>query len=401
MTQPADRMEQARRPVAGLSWVAAGGILLYLVLVTIGLLFEISTGTPSIVGGWLLFVFLWAALIGWLILRRYPSHPIGWILWASMMLFGALYVSQGYAIYAASAPPGAPFAEVAAWLGFWLLLPVISLLCFYLPLLFPDGRLPSARWRPVAWLAATLTAAGILYTVVTPNTFAREGFPTIRNPTVFAPASGVVELIGLALNSLYLVVALLCLLSVFARLRRAEPTERLQIKWFSYAAVLLFVSFVVGVLSEAFPDLEALDEVVSAVAVTALPTAVGIAVLRYRLYDIDLLINRTVVYFALTGVLAGVYTASIALFQRVFVATTGQSSDVAIVMAIFVLATVFTPIRTRLQAGVDHYFRVGSDGTPAAFTTVLDDIERLAHLHTRGVLTDEEFAAKKRQLLGL
>jgi hypothetical protein len=135
-------------------------------------------------------------------------------------------------------------------------------------------------------------------------------------------------------------------------------------------------------------------------AVTALPLAVGIAILRYRLYEIDVIINRTLVYGLLTAVLAGLYTGALALFQRLFVAITGQGSDLAIVMTLFVLATVFTPIKTSLQTAVDTRLKA-APAPGGSSATGLDDLMKLAELHRHCVLTDEEFSAKKRQILGI
>ncbi|TMC03078.1 MAG: SHOCT domain-containing protein [Chloroflexi bacterium] len=148
------------------------------------------------------------------------------------------------------------------------------------------------------------------------------------------------------------------------------------------------------------PELGAASLVLTVAAVTALPVAVGIAILRYRLYEIDVIINRTLVYGLLTAALAGLYTAALAFFQRLFVAVTGQSSDLAIVMTLFVLATVFTPIKTSLQTAVDA--RIKTTVRPSgSSSTGLDDLVKLAELHSHGVLTDEEFSAKKRQILGI
>src|SRR5204863_2293401 len=147
------------------------------------------------------------------------------------------------------------------------------------------------------------------------------------------------------------------------------------------------------------PGLLALGDIFALIALTVFPTATGIAILRYRLYEIDIIINRTVVYVTLTAVLAGVYTAAVALFQRAFVAATGQSSDIAIVMTLFVLATVFTPIKNTLQSNADRYLK---PVVPArGGDTAVDDLIRLAELHARGILTDDEFAAKKKQVLGI
>ena len=136
-----------------------------------------------------------------------------------------------------------------------------------------------------------------------------------------------------------------------------------------------------------------------AIALAALPAAVGVAILRHGLYEIDLIINKTVVYVLLTAVLGGIYTAALAFFQRLFVATTGQGSDLAIVATLFVLATVFTPVKNTLQERVDR--RIKPPSRHGAHRVGIDELVMLAELHRSGVLTDDEFAAKKKQILGI
>jgi hypothetical protein len=387
---------------SGAPWLLSAGMALYVALAASGLALESRRGGLSPVTAWEAFVLLWWYVIGALIVRRYPRHPIGWIFCAAAIAVGGVaYLSLEYAIYGLALNPGGlPAAEAAAWLGPWVQVAAIASVGLFLPLLFPDGRLPSRRWRPVAWVAAALSVAAVLAAMFGPVAY--PDFPTIRDPLEITGAARAFDLLLPILYVLYLLVALLCVGSVFLRLRRADPEQRLQIKWFSYAAALLFVSYVISGLGDWIGELALVGRLVSAIAITALPTAVGIAVLRYRLYDIDPLINRTLLSGLLTALLAGLYTASIALFQRAFVATTGQNSDLAIVLTIFVLVTVFTPLKTRLQTGLDRYFKSAPVGAAAAVPAGgLDDLDRLAVLHRRGVLTDEEFAAKKKQVLGI
>lgn len=395
--------DRRRGPMSRADWLVWFAVALYVALAVSGFMLATAWRAISFLSGWELFVLLWAMLIGAQILRRHPRHPIGGILCASPVILGLGGFAQQYAIYALARSPGAlPGGELAAWLGIWLPILAASLLGIFLPLLFPDGRLPSPRWRWVAWLdgAAVVLFVAVAMLASDTSTYGRAGF-AIGNPLELGEARAVFAFLVPALYGWFLALALLSVVSVFLRARDANPDQRLQIKWFSYAAALLFASFAASLLGELSTAAELLAELLTAVAITALPTAVGIAVLRYRLYDIDLLINQTVVYGALTAILAGLYTGSIALFQRTFVAMTGQSSDLAIVLAIFVLATVFTPIKTRLQTRVDGYFKPAPSGSGAAPAGNLDDLERLALLHSRGVLTDEEFAAKKRQVLGI
>jgi len=234
--------------------------------------------------------------------------------------------------------------------------------------------------------------------MVAPATYASAGYPSIRNPfgleayaDVFGAADAVLELLLLA-------VVVFSGAALLARLRTADGVRREQLKWFAYAAALILISFLVSDLAKVIPALAPVNDPFAVFAVTALPVAVGIAILRHRLYDIDLIINKTIVYILLTAVLGGVYTGAVAFFQRLFVATTGQSSDIAIVATLFVLATVFTPIKNTLQENVDR--RVRPKREPGG-RSAIDDLVSLAELHARGILTDEEFAAKKKRVLGI
>jgi hypothetical protein len=340
-----------------------------------------------------------SAVVGALIVSREPNHPIGWMFLGLALSFGLSFFAQGYAIQALVLSPGSlPAGEAMAWLGFWIDLPAFAVLALFLPLLFPDGHLPSRRWRPVAWVSAAAVAAFVVAKMFGPGSF--DKFPTIRNPLGLEDQAAFFEALGGALEPLLLSLVVLSSAALFSRVRRADAEQRQQIKWFAYAGALVLVYFLLGPFTGAFPALEPTRNVIVVVALVAVPAAVGIAILRYRLYDIDLIINRTIVYVALTAVLAGVYTGAVALFQRAFVAMSGQNSDLAIVMTLFVLATVFTPIKNTLQSAVDR--RIKPTPRPVVtHSTSIDDLLMLAELHDRGVLTDEEFAAKKRQVLGI
>jgi hypothetical protein len=386
----------ARSLRSRLAWAAVG---LYVVLVVSGLRMHaevMGIGAPDV---WVFFALAWGAVIGALILGRYPAHPVGWLFIVVALGFAAQMFSIGYALEAiVFNPDTVPGGEFAAWLSFWLEYPAVAALALFLPLLFPDGHLPSRRWRPVAWLAAGLLFVATAVTMVTPSAYPE--YPNIRNPIGIQAWSGIFDVVNAISEAMILPVVILCGAALFARVRRASTVERLQIRWFAFAVAILVLAFVVEELARVAPTLKAVSDVLAIVAVTALPTAAGIAILRYRLYEIDVIINRTVVYVSLTAVLAGVYTAAVALFQRMIVALTGASSDLAVVMTLFVLATVFTPIKNTLQANADKYIKpVSASG--ASLSTAIDDLFRLAELHARGILTDEEFAAKKKQVLGL
>ena len=314
--------------------------------------------------------------------------------------FAAALFAQAYAIAAFVSPGTLPVGDMMGWLGFWINMPGTAVIALFLPLLFPDGRLPSPRWRPVAWLAAALAIVAILSTMFAPGSY--SNYPAIRNVFGIEAWAPLFELLDQATTAVFFALIGITAVALFSRLRHADPEERLQIRWFVYAGAIVAVGFLVDLAAGIFPDLKVLANILAVVAVTALPTAVGIAILRYRLYDIDVIVNRTLVYVALTGILAGVYAAIVASFQRIFVALTGESSELAIVLTLFVLTTVFTPVKHQLQTAVDRYVQpVARAGAPAGARGAVNDLQALADLHARGILTDDEFAAKKKQVLGI
>ena len=392
----ATRTPKPRSRASAIAWSLAG---LYVVLVLLAFRFGSEAASITVVDVWVFFAMLWFVVIGALIVGRHPRHPIGWMFGVTALSFAAAAFAQSYAIVALTAQHrGLPAGELMAWLGFWLSMPGTAVIALFLPLLFPDGRLPSRRWRPVAWAAGVLAVIAVLDTMFKPASY--PGFALVRNPLGIYAWDGVFELLDVSTDIVFFLLIALTAAALFERMRRAGPEERLQIRWFVFAGCIVILGFLSDALHDIVPGIEAVSLVLTVAAVTALPLAVGIAILRYRLYEIDVIINRTLVYGLLTAVLAGLYTGALALFQRLFVAITGQGSDLAIVMTLFVLATVFTPIKTSLQTAVDARLKaVPAPGGSSA--TGLDDLMKLAELHRHGVLTDEEFSAKKRQILGI
>ncbi len=386
-----------RSRASAIAWSLAG---LYVVLVILGFRFGSEAADVTFADAWIFFAMLWFVVIGALIVGRHKRHPIGWMFCVTGLSFAAALFAQSYAIVALTAQHRAlPAGELMAWLGFWISMPGTAVIALFLPLLFPDGRLPSRRWRPVAWAAGALAVVAVLDTMFKPASY--PGFALVRNPLGIYAWDGLFDFLDVATDIVFVLLIVLTAVALLDRMRRAGPAERLQIRWFVYAGCIVVLGFLVDSLYGIVPGLETVSLALTVAAVTALPIAVGIAILRYRLYEIDVIINRTLVYGLLTAVLAGLYTGALTLFQRLFVAVTGQSSDLAIVMTLFVLATVFTPIKTSLQAAVDGRLKAEKAPAPTGSSTGLDDLVRLAELHRHGVLTDEEFSAKKRQILGI
>jgi hypothetical protein len=386
-------------------WLAWASVVLYAGSTVATLFLEVRfVGRLQILDLWVLIALAASGVVGALIVSTHPRHPIGWMFCAAPLFFGASFFAHQYAILALVVAPGTlPFGQAMAWFGFWLEVPAVAVFVLFLPLLFPDGHLPSPRWRPVAFVAAAAVGIAALITMVTPGTWADIDYPSIRNPIGLDQYQAFFDAIDFGMRALLLVVVAIGAFALFSRVRGADADERRQIKWFAYAAALFLITFVVDAVARFIPSLMSVTGILAGASLTAFPAAVGIAILRNRLYDIDLIINRTVVYVLLTAILAGVYTASVALFQRMFVSMTGQSSDIAIVMTLFVLATVFTPVKNTLQAMVDRRIKPTQSHVDrtAGRVSGIDDLLMLSELHGRGVLTDEEFAAKKKQVLGI
>jgi hypothetical protein len=223
--------------------------------------------------------------------------------------------------------------------------PATALVFTFLPLLFPDGRLPSNRWRPVAWIAAADIVALALAIGFTPVGL----FSTRPNPIVLIPAGAPTDVLFAVASALTVIAGATCASALLWRYQGADSVTRQQLKWVAGAVAVFAVGLVLSIL---LPPLDTFAWVLPVI-----PIAVGIAVLRYRLYDIDVLISRALVYVPLTAMLAGGYAASVALFQRLFVTVTGQTTDAAIVITTLILAAAFTPVRKALENAVERRFR--------------------------------------------
>ena len=249
---------------------------------------------------------------------------------------------------------------------------------FFCLLLFPTGGLPSPRWRPAAWaLAGVFTLVTVLF-VVKPGPL--EGItPAVENPTGIEPAAGIVKMGEEAVLPLVLVVVLAAPAAVLVRFWRSRGEERQQLKWLAYAAGLWVGVAALDTLNRHVlhdPGVDHATNVLFGAAVAPIPVAVGIAVLRYRLYDIDRIINRTLVYGALTVLLAAAYAGSVVGLQAALRALTGQESTLAVVASTLTIAALFGPLRRRVQAVVDRRFyrrKYDAAKTLAAFNARLRD----------------------------
>jgi hypothetical protein len=322
------------------------------------------------------------AVVGALVVSKRPTNLIGWIMASIALMVGVFHAGDAYAAYVMTirAHPDA-LAIVGAWIGSWYWFLLLALVLIYLPLLFPDGRLPSRRWLPVAVLPG-LATLGVVVLGALADTLLMNEAPgrEIDNPIGIEGLAPVEDLpIFGVLTALLLVGIVGAVASVVVRFRRSQGVERQQMKWFLYAAALLLLFPVGGPLPQI------VESVVFAVVLLALPTAVGIAVLRYRLYEIDLVINRTLVYGPLTAMLVFFYLGGVISLQYAFRALSGQGSQIAIVASTLGIAALFNPLRRRVQAFVDRRFyrsKYDAARTLAIFSAKLRDETDLGSLNT-------------------
>ena len=308
-----------------------------------------------VVGSTELVTLVYATVAALLIQRRLDSR-VGWLLAG----IGIVWAIQGYSVWYTAADllgvahhAGATFT---AWLASWSWLPGQVSIAAVLPLFFPDGRLPSRRWR---W-ALAVSGAGIALGAAS---LALQPGPLFLFPGVLNPYSNpaLEPLVWIARLSFVLMAAgvVLAAVSVLVRYRRSQYRERQQLKWFAYAAAVAACTVVTTILLRATFDPSADLQLVAVaywLSLGALPVAIGIAVLRHRLYDIDVLISRTFVYGSLLALAAGVYSASIRLFQYLFVQATGNKSDFAFVISTLILGAAFLPARKRIEQVADRWF---------------------------------------------
>jgi hypothetical protein len=355
------------------AWLACGLWLLSVGLAVAGVLIPGQGG-----GGFGILLALWAvsnATVGAIVAIRKPAHRIGWLLVAIGLLLAVDSVAEQYARYGLLAGLGSvPAVQAMAWVGFWLDAPALFLLLFVI-LLFPNGQLPSRRWRPVAWLLAIAAAAGA-------GVALRPGelpeLAPIRNPFGVQGATWALELLETGSLVVFAGVVVALAVSLLRRLQRAQGLERSQLKWFAYAVALVGVSLAVhlAALTVGFPLVESATLVVLLVAILGVPVAIGIAVLRYRLYDIDRLINRTLVYGLLTALLAGVYALVVLVLGQLFGGIGGNPPSWVVAGATLTVAALFQPARRRIQAVVDRRFNRGkydAARTVEAFSARLRD----------------------------
>ena len=328
-------------------------------------------------------LFLAYAAVGALVASRRPANPVGWLLLCQGLLFEFTAFSLGYVKYGLFASPGSlPAATWMAWVGQWIWIPQFFAIPALLFLLFPDGRLRSSRWRVVVWLIGAVSVAGFISSALAPGSLGGS-LSSVRNPLGVEGAQAL-RVLGTVAAGVGGPVFLAALTSFILRFRGSRGAERQRLKWLAYAAALLVLSFGLGDLLQALGLAGAITSIFWVVPVAFIPVAAGIAVLGYRLYDIDILISKTIVFGALAALATAVYVAMVAGIGAAVGHGTGSNVGLAIA-ATTVAAVAFQPVRERmhrrvrrivfgpptaaeLQAGVSvrclGAFRVFRDGEP-------------------------------------
>jgi hypothetical protein len=294
-------------------------------------------------------------VVGALVVSRQPGNSIGWLFCAVGIPFGLSGVAYGWGAYGLFAEPGAlSGAEWGAWLGSWLFAPSLFAIPPLLFLLFPDGRPPSRRWRFVAWLVLAGVCATTVGSALAPGRLTEPPFKGVENPAGIEAAGPVLDVVGGAGFVALFVGILLGAAALVARFRRARGDERQQLKWFASAGTLFALACLVA-LTPWFGSSDTTGQLLILLAFAAVPISAGVAILKYRLYDIDLVIRRTLVYGGVTALLAGAYLGGVLLLQLALSPLTEQS-DLAIAGSTLAVAALFRPARARVQAAVDRRF---------------------------------------------
>jgi len=360
------------RTAAWLAWAVCAISLAVTALCFLLIALNLSLDTPA--------YFFWPDLtvlalgysvIGAIIASRLPNHPIGWLCCAIGFIAAIDHFGGEYAVYALLAHPHSlPGGMAMFWLQDWFWMLFIGLIVFLL-LLFPTGRLPSGRWQPFAWGSVVVILVAVILTASTPL------------PSSGSEIRGSLEEPPSPIQFSVLLLGLVAAVSVVVGRRNARGVERQQIKWLLYAGAIFFVGSSLKIAVVYFIQLEGpwglwISYILVAVGGLSGPIAIGVAILRYRLYNIDVLINRTLVYGSLTALLAAVYFGGVTATQAVVRVLTGQEQQpqLVVVASTLVIAALFNPLRRRIQSFIDRrFYRRKYDATKMldAFSAKLRD----------------------------
>jgi hypothetical protein len=297
--------------------------------------------------------------VGAVVGSRRPENPIGWLFCAIGVFAAIVLLSSEYAAYALLAQPDPlPGGLVMVWIRAWVWVPYVGLFVL-LFLVFPEGWPRNRALRWFTSLVLFVIAYGTILAAFSPGPIDAIG-GAVDNPLGMEALRGVGtnSAVGPVESVLY-VLGIVAAASLFGRMRRARGVERQQIKWFAYATVVLVAGAILAFTVSEATGVQWLGEIgfiLTMVGLAGLPMAIGIAVLRYRLYNIDRIINRTLVYGSLTAMLLALYFGGIVVLQRIIVLLTGEKSTVAVVASTLLIAALFTPLRQRIQSFIDRRF---------------------------------------------
>jgi len=313
-----------------------------------------------------------AAAVGALILWRSPTHAVGWTFAGGALASMIEKAADQYGSLATLRRSDLPGGDWAAWLGSWIWFVAIVLYAVVLPIVFPTGRPPTARWR-IGLAAGGVALLGLLGAVAL-RTGPLEVAPGVQNPAgVLGPEqAALVQAIASPLLVLSIGIAIA---AMTVRYRRSSGVERQQLKWLAYALALFAISFVVSAVLRQVGGGFDVSAIGILLAATLIPVAAGIAILRHRLYDIDILINRTLVYAAVSAALLGTYFAAVVTLQTLLRPFT-SGSELAVAGSTLAVVALFAPLRRRIQGGVDRRFyrsRYDAARTLEAFSVRMRD----------------------------
>ncbi len=330
------------------------------------------------------------ATVGALVASRLPRNAVGWLFLASPLFGTVAGFSAEYAYRAYVTDPGSvPAGSLFGWLYLWTWFPALIAIGLVV-LLFPDGRVPGRRWRPLLWAYVAFSVLGVGGAAIYPGPIDQEwpgkpqnplGVEGLKEALDLASGAGIVAVLGILLATLA---------SAVVRFRRSRGDERLQLKWMMGAAMLVVIHIVFTEAVPVIPD--AAVNLMFALVITSIPVAAGIAMLKYRLYEIDVIISKTLVYGALSVILGAAYVGLVLAGQWIFSSFAG-GSNLAIAASTLVVAALFLPLRSRVQRFVDRRFyrrRYDAQRTLEVFGTRLREQIDLSTLEDdlRGVVTE-------------
>jgi hypothetical protein len=361
-----------RRPS---SWVAITLLVVSLAMVGCSLTLLIAPGRPASTDSpsalnvvVVLFAVVMLPTVGAILAILRPGNPIGWLFIVCGLGFTLGIFSTEYVGWAIDPASGLPAAQLVDWMGTWTGTMALGLAIVFLPLLFPDGHPPGPRWRIFAWVAGVAFVVATVASAIQPS-----GTPLYggRLPNPFGVSGPMGEIAGIVNQvPVMLVLGVLSIASLVLRFRGSRGIERQQLKWFLLSVGALLVTAIVGIATQ----VEAVWYGVM-LAFAALPVSAGIAVLRYRLYEIDRIISRTIGYGVVTATLALVFVGAVLGLQAILAQFTGGNT-VAVAASTLVVAALFQPLRRRIQSTVDRRFdraRYDGERTLATFAARLRD----------------------------